>query len=79
MTAAAFPADTVPTRPAWRSLLWTVPVTVFRNFSSDFVTASRTLKRRVGEKAASRKFWVAGAPDQSIEHSFDGMSRVRIW
>jgi hypothetical protein len=28
MTAAAFPADTVPTRPAWRSLLWIVPVTV---------------------------------------------------
>jgi hypothetical protein len=28
MTAAAFPADTVPTRPAWRSLLWTVPITV---------------------------------------------------
>jgi hypothetical protein len=28
MTAAAFPADTVPTRPAWRSLLWTIPVTV---------------------------------------------------
>jgi len=51
---------------------------VFRNFSGDFVTASRTLKRRVSEKAASRKFWVAGAPDQSIEHSFDGMSRVRI-
>jgi len=29
---------------------------VFRNFSGDFVTAGRTLKRRVGEKAASRKF-----------------------
>jgi hypothetical protein len=28
MTAAAFPADTVPTRHAWRSLLWIVPVTV---------------------------------------------------
>ena len=28
MTAIAFPADTTPTRPAWRSLLWTVPVTV---------------------------------------------------
>ena len=28
MTAAAFLADTVPTRPAWRSLLWIVPVTV---------------------------------------------------
>ena len=27
MTAAAFPAGTVPTPPAWRSLLWTVPVT----------------------------------------------------
>jgi len=51
---------------------------VFRNFSGDFVTAGRTLKRRVSEKAASRKFWVAGAPDKSIEHSFDGMSRVRI-
>src|SRR6266436_10000433 len=51
---------------------------VFRNFLGDFVTAGRTLKRRVGEKAASGKFWVAGAPDKSIEHSFDGMSRVRI-
>src|SRR5258708_7946132 len=28
MTAAAVPADIVPPRPAWRSLLWTVPVTV---------------------------------------------------
>jgi hypothetical protein len=28
MTAAAFPADTVPTRPALRSLLWIAPVTV---------------------------------------------------
>ena len=28
MTAAASPADTVPTRSAWRSLLWIVPVTV---------------------------------------------------
>src|SRR5260370_5722426 len=51
---------------------------VFRNFSGDFVTDSRTLKRRVSEKAASRKFWVTGAPDKSIEHSLDRMSRVRI-
>jgi hypothetical protein len=28
MTAAAVPADIVPPRPAWRSLLWIVPVTV---------------------------------------------------
>jgi hypothetical protein len=28
MTGAAFPADTVPTRPTWRSLLWILPVTV---------------------------------------------------
>ena len=27
MTAAAVPADTVPPRPAWRSLLWIVPLT----------------------------------------------------
>ena len=27
MTVAAFPAGTIPTRPAWRSLLWTVPIT----------------------------------------------------
>jgi hypothetical protein len=27
MTAAAFPAGTVPTRPAWRGLLWIVPFT----------------------------------------------------
>jgi hypothetical protein len=27
-TAAAVPADIVPPRPAWRSLLWIVPVTV---------------------------------------------------
>ena len=28
MTAAAFPADTVPTHPPWRSLLWIAPVAV---------------------------------------------------
>jgi hypothetical protein len=28
MTGAAFPADTVPTRSTWRSLLWILPVTV---------------------------------------------------
>jgi hypothetical protein len=28
MTAAAVPADIVPPRPAWRSLLWIAPVTV---------------------------------------------------
>ena len=28
MTAAAVPADIVPPRPAWRSLLWTVPFTL---------------------------------------------------
>jgi hypothetical protein len=28
MTAAAVPADMVPPRPAWRSLLWIIPVTV---------------------------------------------------
>src|SRR6516162_3309393 len=28
MTAAAVPADIVPLRPAWRSLLWLVPLTV---------------------------------------------------
>ena len=28
MTAAAVPAGIVPTRPAWRSLLWIVPITV---------------------------------------------------
>ena len=28
MSAAAVPADTVPPRPAWRSLLWIAPVTV---------------------------------------------------
>ncbi|SEA17752.1 MFS transporter [Paraburkholderia sartisoli] len=28
MTAAAVPADIVPPRPAWRSLLWPIPLTV---------------------------------------------------
>jgi hypothetical protein len=28
MTAVALPAYSIPARPAWRSLLWTVPITV---------------------------------------------------
>ena len=28
MTAAAFPADVVPPRPGWRSLLWITPLTL---------------------------------------------------
>ena len=28
MTAAALPADIVPPRPAWRSLLWLIPLTI---------------------------------------------------
>ena len=45
MTAAAIPAAIVPTRPAWRSLIWVVPLALLWN-TADLLATDHLGQRR---------------------------------
>ena len=66
MTAAAFPAGIVPSRPAWRSLLWIVPLTASWTLLIYFqpaITASgvpSTAARLTAFSLVALGLWLAG-------------------